>query len=77
MWAMAYFRELPVPLNELNPEFLGIIYKFANTFTEESVLRGFTKQREEHESKPTADMMRRLGYSEEDIAKMELRDEPE
>jgi len=32
------------------------------------------KQLEEMEAKPTAEMMRRLHYSEEDIANMDLRD---
>jgi len=75
MWAMAYFRELPVPLKEIDPNFLEIVYKFANTFTEESVLQGFTKQRHENESKPSIQIMRRMGYSEEDLAKMDLRNQ--
>jgi len=74
MWAMVYFRELPVPLAELNPEFLEIFFKFANIFTERGIQINYAKQLEEAESRPTADMMRRLHYSEEDIAKMELRD---
>jgi len=74
MWAMAYFRELPVPLKKLDPEFLEIFFKFANIFTEKGVQAGYAKQVEEAESRPTAEMMRRLGYTEEDIAKMELRD---
>jgi hypothetical protein len=74
MWAVAYFRELPVPLKELDPEFLEIFFRFANTFTEKGIQTGYAKQAEEYESRPTAGMMRRLGYSEEDIAKMELRD---
>jgi hypothetical protein len=69
---MVYFRELPVKLQEADPSLLEIIFNFANTFTEESVLHGFTKQRKESESAPTADKMRRLGYSEEEIAGMDL-----
>jgi Holliday junction resolvasome RuvABC DNA-binding subunit len=71
---MVYFRELPVPLREIDPDFLEIIFNFANTFTEESVLHSYAKHQQEEESKPTTETMRRLGYSEEDIAKMELRD---
>ena len=74
MWAMAYFRELPEPLKETNPDFLEIFFKFANTFTEKSILNGFTKQREKTESGPDARRMKSLGYSDEDIANMELRD---
>jgi hypothetical protein len=74
MWAMAYFRELPVPLKELNPEFLEIFFKFANIFTEKGIQISYAKQVGEAESRPTTDMMRRLGYSEEDLARMDLRD---
>ena len=74
MWAMVYFRELPVPLKELKPEFLEIFFKFANIFTEKGIQASYVKQLGEAESRPTADMMRRLHYTEEDIAKMDLRD---
>jgi hypothetical protein len=37
-------------------------------------LYGFTKARQEAESKPTVEKMKRLGYSDEDIAGMDLRD---
>ena len=72
MWAMVYFRELPVKLREVDPSFLEIIFNFANIFTEDSVLRGYTKQRKDADSTPTADQMRRLGYSEAEIARMDL-----
>ena len=77
MWAMVYFRELPAPLKEINTDFLEIFFNFANTFTEKSVQNWFSKQREKTEAKPTVQTMRGLGYSDEDIANMELRDEPE
>lgn len=69
---MVYFRELPVKVQDADESLLEIIFNFANTFTEDSVLRGFTKQRKDAESTPTADQMRRLGYSEEEIAGMDL-----
>jgi hypothetical protein len=72
LWATVYFRELAVPLKEADPNLLGIIFNFANTFTEESVLHGFTKQRQEITSRPSADTMRKLGYSDEEIAGMDL-----
>jgi hypothetical protein len=71
---MAYFRELPVPLKELNVDLLEIFFNFANTYTEKAVLQSYIKNRQEAESKPTAQIMRRMGYSEADIAKMDLRD---
>ena len=77
MWAMAFFRELPFPLKNASADFLEIFFQFANTYTEESVLHGFTKQAQENESKPTAEMMRRLGYSAKEIAGEDLQDEYE
>jgi hypothetical protein len=74
MWAMAFLREFPVPLKETNPDFLEIFFKFANTYTEKSVLHGYAKEAGENESKPTAARMRRAGYSDEEIAGMDLRD---
>jgi hypothetical protein len=66
---MVYFRELPVPLKELDPGFVEIFFDFANTYTEKSVLEWYIKQRK---TTPDADKFRRLGYTEEDIANMEL-----
>ena len=72
MWAVVYFRELAEPLSEVNPNLMEIIFNFANTFTEETVLHSYTKMTKEKESGPSAEMMRRLGYTEKDIAGMEL-----
>jgi hypothetical protein len=74
MWAMVYFRELPVPLKGINTDFLEIFFNFANTYTEETILQSFIKNRQEAESRPTVQVMKRMGYSEEDIANMDLRD---
>jgi DNA-binding transcriptional regulator YhcF (GntR family) len=59
----------------MDADFLEIFFSFANTYTEESVLHGFTKARQEEEAKPTIQKMKRLGYSDEEIAKMDLRKE--
>jgi hypothetical protein len=71
---MVYFRELPVPLKELNIDLLEIFFNFANTFTETKVQQGYEKSKKDDESKPTPQMMRRMGYSEADMAEMDLRD---
>jgi hypothetical protein len=63
---------LPAPLKELDPAFLDIFFNFANTYPEESVLYTEIKRRKEKESTPSADMLRTLGYTEEQIASMEL-----
>lgn len=72
MWAMVYFRVLPVPLNELSDDFFDFFFKFANTYTEESILQGYLKSQSEKESKMTAEQMRELGYDDEDILKAGL-----
>jgi hypothetical protein len=66
---------LPSPLKDLDPDFLEIFYKFANTYTEESVFRGYAEYREKEESGPTGGLMKNLGYSDEDIAGMDLQGE--
>jgi hypothetical protein len=63
---------LPVSIAELDPAFIDIFFNFANTYTEESVLYSEVKRRKE--LTPRADMFRDLGYSEEQIAGMELND---
>jgi hypothetical protein len=63
---------LPAPIAELDPAFIDIFFNFANTYTEESVLYSEVKKRKAKESTPSADMFRRLGYTEEQIAGMEL-----
>jgi hypothetical protein len=72
MWAMVHFRELPEAIGEIDENILEIIFNFANTFTEESVLQGYIKHIKETESGPSADIMKDLGYSDEDVAGMDL-----
>lgn len=72
MWTMVYFRTLPVPINDLTDDFMDFFFKFANTYTEESILHGYVKAQADKESKMTAEQMRELGYTEEDILKAGL-----
>ncbi|MDR2701083.1 MAG: hypothetical protein LBB72_01470 [Spirochaetaceae bacterium] len=51
---------------------MDIFFEFANTFTEESVLYAEIKQRKEKAKEPTSDVMRSIGYSEADIAGMDI-----
>lgn len=69
---MMYFRELPLPLKELDGAFVDVFFNFANTYTEESVLYAEAKHRKEMESSPTADLFREMGYSEKEIAEMDI-----
>ena len=73
MWAMAYFRELPAPLAEIDPDFLEIFYNFANTYTEESVRQAHSERRKS-EGSVASDDMKGLGYSDEDIAGMDVQE---
>jgi hypothetical protein len=63
---------LPAPISELDPDFIDIFFDFATTFTEESVLYAEVKRRKEKETRPTADVFRRLGYSEKEIVGMDI-----
>lgn len=65
MWTMVYFRVLPLPLNEIDDDFLDLFFNFANTFTEDSVLQGFIKAQNEKEVEVSDDVLRELGYSDE------------
>jgi hypothetical protein len=74
LWMMVYFRELPVPLQDIDPAFIDIFFNFATTYTEESVLYSEIKRREKPKTSMTADEFREMGYSEKMIAEMDLDD---
>ena len=62
-----YFRELPLPLREIDDDYLEFFFKFANTYTEESILTGFIKDEEKKEKEVTEDALKDLGYDDKDI----------
>ena len=63
---------LPVPVSELDPAFIDVFYEFANTYSEESVRFAEMKRRKEKESAVNADLFRDLGYTEKEIAEMDV-----
>lgn len=67
---MVYFRELPVKLNDIDDDFIELFFRFANTFTEESILNGYLKDEMEKEKEIHDDELKDLGYSDEDILNM-------
>lgn len=68
---MVYFRALPPQLkNDPDDDFLELFFKFANTFTEESILNGYLKDEMEKEKEIHDDELKDLGYSDEDILNM-------
>lgn len=67
---MVYFRELNQPINELDDDFIDLFYKFANTFTEESILNGYLSDEAEKEKEIQEEQLKELGYSDEDILNM-------
>lgn len=67
---MVYFRELPAGLNEIDIDFMELFFKFANTFTEESILNGYLKDEIEKEKEIHDEELKDLGYSDEDILNM-------
>lgn len=62
MWATIYFRELPVPIGELDENLLDFIFIFANTYTEESILHGYVRQKREEEKEVSDNVLEELGY---------------
>jgi hypothetical protein len=49
---------------------MELFFKFANTFTEESVLSGYLKDEAEKEKEVHDEDLKDLGYSDEDILNM-------
>ena len=66
---MVYFRVLPVKISELDEDFMFFFFKFANTYTEESILTNYSKMRAEKEV--SEDDLKELGYTDEDILNMD------
>lgn len=68
---MVYFRELPLRLDDADDDLLELFFKFANTFTEESILNGYLRDEAEKEKEIRDEELKDLGYSDEDILNME------
>jgi len=49
---------------------MELFYKFANTYTEESILNGYIKDEMEKEKEIHDEQLKDLGYSDEDILNM-------
>lgn len=64
---MVYFRTLPVPLNEIDEDFLELFFNFANTYTEDSILTGFLQDKQEQEKEASSEVLKELGYTDEDL----------
>ncbi len=67
---MVYFRELPLPLNDVDDDLMELFFKFANTFTEDSILNGYLKDEMDKEKEIHDEELKDLGYSDEDILNM-------
>ena len=67
LWTTVYFRTLPLPLNEIDDDYLDFFFMFANTYTEESVLTGYIKSEEKKEKEVADDALKELGYTDKDI----------
>lgn len=67
---MVYFRELPLRLDDADDDLLELFFKFANTFTEESILNGYIRDEREKEKEIHEEELKDLGYSDEDILNM-------
>ncbi len=63
---MVYFRELPLPINELDEDFLDIFFRFANTYTEDSILHGYIDEESKKLKAVDDDVLAELGYNDRD-----------
>lgn len=72
MWTMVYFRTLTIPIDEVDDDYSDFIFKFANTFTENSILQGYIKEQKNENKAVSYEMMAELGYSDKDILNMNL-----
>ena len=72
MWTMVYFRELPESLKEYSEDALDFFFDFANTYTEESILQGYLRQKKAESEKADESLLHELGYSDEDTLNMNL-----
>lgn len=70
---MVYFRELPRPLAEVDDWFIGLFFEFATMYTEDSVLQAKVKERAQAKVPPPQDVLRDLGYSDEEILVMDAK----
>lgn len=64
---MVYFRQLPLPLKEVDDWFISLFFNFATTFTEDSVLQAKCKEREKEKNTTSVETLRSIGYTDEDI----------
>lgn len=69
MWARDYFRVLPEVQNLDDYDFLNLTYEFAMNYTHEGFRKAYSDYENKKKTRVSADMLRELGYSEEDIAK--------
>ncbi|MGL4981269.1 MAG: hypothetical protein ACRC4W_00165 [Treponemataceae bacterium] len=64
--------ELGQERKNLSDDFIDLFFNFANTFTKESVQKGFLEQAKKETEKLTEEQFLELGYSQEDLFNMDL-----
>lgn len=63
---MVYFRELPLPIKEVDSDFLDLFFRFANTYTEDSILHGYIDEENKKLKAVDDDVLAELGYDDKD-----------
>lgn len=64
-----YLKTCPVESDLQDDDWCYIICEFALNYSMESIRYSYNKSKETNKNKVNADVLRELGYSEEDIAK--------
>lgn len=69
---MVFSRELPDKPGDLYAEFVEIFFKYANTYTADSILHGYMESHKADPAKATPEELRMLGYDEKFILEYEM-----
>ncbi|MGP1458959.1 MAG: hypothetical protein ACTTKL_06590 [Treponema sp.] len=54
-------------MSEVDSDYLDFFFRFANTYTEESVLSGYIKQHSQKEKEVDRAALKELGYSDKEL----------
>lgn len=67
--AMDCLKVCPIEVDLMDDDWCYLIFEFAMNYTTESIRYSYHKQKENDGKKVNADVLRKLGYTEEQIQK--------
>lgn len=69
MWARDYFRISPAAESLNDDDFLNLTYEFSMNYSHDGFKKAYVEWDKKKKNEVDADLLRELGYSEEDIEK--------